>query len=383
MKWKESLKEYTTAALYYIFRIVPIKKKKAVFCNYNGKGFACNPKYLAIEMNRRGGWEIVWLVSDMSNSFPDYVKKVKYGSVRATYELATAGVWIDNQRKLWFHRKRKNQFFLETWHGAGIPMKKIGADNPRNVGNKPYERTSLHMNRIADLMISNSVACTEIFHRTFLYSGEILECGYPRNDILVNTPTDLKGRVYQELGISKQSKTVIYAPTYRNGRQTDMYRLDATKIIDAFKKKYGGDWKLVLRLHPTMQQKTKEIMTDDKNVINGSKYSDMHELLAVCDVLISDYSSVISEFAITSKPVFLYAEDINEYAVERDFYTDYYSLPFPIAESNEKLVRNILEYDEITTKEETEKFLEKIGMHEYGNASEVLVDRIEKAIAGR
>ena len=382
MKLKARLFEYKTAMLYYLFRIFPIKRNKVVFCNYNGKGYGCNPKYIAEEMHKRNKWDMVWLVSDMESKFPEYVRKVQYNSWKSIYELATAGVWIDNQRKLWYHRKRKKQFFIETWHGAGIPMKKIGADNPRNLNNKPYEHTSKHMNKIADMMICNSRACTEIFHRTFLYTGPILECGYPRNDILVNGSVKIRAKVYEKFGLDNQCKTVLYAPTYRTGRQTDMYRLEVEELLKILQERFGGEWKLLLRLHPTMKQKAKELTEKNKQIINASDYDDMQELLFASDVLISDYSSVISEFAITGKPVFLYAEDIKEYAIDRDFYTDYYSLPFPIADSNEILFNNIRIFDENGYQKAVKMFLDKVGMKEPGTAAKQIVDILEKVKLG-
>ena len=147
MKLKERLKEYKIAILYYVYRKNPICSHKAVFCNYNGKGFGCNPKYIALEMMKRNkNWDIVWIVKNAEEQFPNGIRTVMWDSKEAIYELATAAVWVDNQRKLWYHRKRKKQFFLETWHGAGIPMKKIGADNPNNYHNKPFELKNLFLN---------------------------------------------------------------------------------------------------------------------------------------------------------------------------------------------------------------------------------------------
>ncbi|MGN1275962.1 MAG: CDP-glycerol glycerophosphotransferase family protein, partial [Floccifex sp.] len=113
-------------------------------------------------------------------------------------------------------------------------------------------------------------------------------------------------------------------------------------------------------------------------IIDVSFYDDMQELLVACNVLISDYSSVISEFAITGKPVFLYAEDITAYALERDFYIDYFSLPFPIATNNEELKTNILNFSEEEYQKKVFSFLDGVGMKEYGIASKYLVDIIEK-----
>lgn len=380
MRLIDHIPEWKTALLYYLYRLKPIDKHKIVFCNYNGKGYGCNPKYIAEEMiKRHPDWDYVWIVGNDNMVFPKEIRTVKYDSKESIYELATAGVWIDNQRKLWFHRKRKKQFFVETWHGAGIIVKKIGADNPNNFVNKPYEHTSKHMNKIANIMISDSDSATEIFHRAFLYDKEVVTCGYPRNDILIGDVSKYEKKIRKELNLDPDDKLVLYAPTYRNGRKLDKYDIDCKKVLNALKERFGGNWKMLFRLHPSMRQKSKDISYID-DVIDVSLYEDMQELMAGSDVLISDYSSVITEFGFMKKPIFLFATDIEDYSHERDFYCDYFGLPFSIAENNETLEKNILEFKSEGYPESIDKCFEQYGVKENGNASATVVDIIENAI---
>jgi CDP-glycerol glycerophosphotransferase len=258
----------------------------------------------------------------------------------------------------------------------GRTYKKIGADNPRNINNKPYEKTSRHMDKIVDVMVSNSKWCTKIYRSAFLYTGKILEYGYPRNDIFFRPSLGIRHKVYDYFKIPDDYKIVLWAPTYRNGRDLDKYRLDLEKLIMNLNKKFNSYWTVLVRLHPTMEHKAKE-MRYSKYIINASSYGDIQELLVASDVLISDYSSVISEFALTGRPVFLYATDIKEYGIERDFYMDYYSMPFPIAESNDELEQKISAYNEKKYKEDVLCYLDKVGMIEKGEASAKVVDYIE------
>ena len=380
MKIKKRIFEWKTALLYYLYRVKPIDMHKVVFCNYNGKGYGCNPKYIAEALIRRHpDWDYVWLVENDNMNFPKEIRTVKYNSNESIYELATAGVWIDNQRKLWFHRKRKKQFFIETWHGGGIPMKKIGIDNPNNVNNKPYEHTSKHMNKIANVMITNSDTCAEAFKKAFLYTHDMVVCGYPRSDILLGELEPYREKVRKYYNLNSNDNIILYAPTYRNGRKLDKYDLDYERIIEAFEEKYGGNWKLFLRLHPSMRNKSKDIQHNDK-VIDTSLYEDMQELLAASDVVISDYSSIVSEFALTKKPIFLYANDIDEYSKERDFYCDYFALPFSIAKTNEELIKNIKEFKLDGYSERIDECFKKYGVKETGKASESIADMIDKAV---
>jgi len=379
MSVKTKIKEYKTALMYYTYRVHPLQPHKIVFCNYNGKGYGCNPKYIAEELIRRHpDWDYVWLAKDINTKLPKNVRAVEYDSKESIYELATAGVWIDNQRKLWFHRKRKKQFFIETWHGAGIPIKKIGADNPANFKNKPYEHTSKHMNKIADCMISGSTSCSEIFHRAFLYTKEIINCGYPRNDIFFADVEKYRLKIRDYFGIEYNTKIAIYSPTYRKGRGVEKYTIDYSKLKESFEKRFGGEWVIMLRLHPTMREKAGTIICGD--AIDASLYEDMQELMAGADAMISDYSSVITEIALLKKPVFLYANDISEYSDERDFYCDYRALPFPLSENLEELYLSIENFKEDVYLTGLDECFKQYGIIEQGTASKSVADMIDKRV---
>ncbi len=376
MKLSERMKEYRIALHYYWYRRMPIEPKKAVFCNYNGNGFGCNPKYIALELMRRDPqWDIVWIVKKETKEFPAGIRTVMWDSNEAIYELATAAVWVDNQRKLWYHRKRKGQFFVETWHGGAGPIKKIGADNPANFHNKPYEHTSRHMNKIVDIMVSNGTLRSEIYRRAFLYTGKILECGAPRNDILVQGWEKYVPIIRESFKLPEDSKIVIYAPTYRKGRKTDQIQLQGASILQALKKRFGGEWYMLKRLHPTMEEKSQELSYNDR-ILNASGYDDMQELLAGADVLISDYSSVISEFSIMKKPIFLYAEDIEAYGIERDFYVNYFELPYSVSKNEQELIEHICSFDEEKYQAQLIDYHCEIGSKETGNAAKAVVQAI-------
>ncbi len=361
--------------LYYIFRIFPIKRNKIVFCNYVGKGYGCNPKYIAEELiARKNGIDMVWMTKDITLPFPKTIRVVKWESVKAIYELSTAKVWVDNQRKLPYNKKRKGQYFIETWHG-GTPLKKIGADNPLNKNDLPYKKTSIHMDKIVNLMIANCSWVSKVYRSAFLYTGKILECGYPRNDILIYKTDKYNKQVRKYYHLENNIKLVLYAPTYRKGRKTDMYKLDYNLLCASLEKRFGGKWKVLVRLHPTMAEKSNELhYTED--VINVSGYDDMQELMAGTDVLISDYSTIIGEFPLSGKPVFLFATDRESYAKERDFYYDYDKLPFPQAETNIGLAKVIENFDESKYVDSLKKYYQIIGRKDYGNASAKVADII-------
>ena len=151
-------------------------------------------------------------------------------------------------------------------------------------------------------------------------------------------------------------------------------------LKNVLEKKFGGRWQILLRVHPS-QAKQFQRMNDIKSIIDVSEYSDSQELASACDIMISDYSSIMFENAFVKKPVFLFATDKKTYIdKEYNFLINYDSLPFPIAETNEELIRNINNFDYSKYKKDLENFLDKYGVQEDGHASGRAADFILQLI---
>ena len=131
-----------------------------------------------------------------------------------------------------------------------------------------------------------------------------------------------------------------------------------------------------MRLHPWLSFENSNLVETNR-IINAERYEDSEELVAACDIMITDYSSIMFEAAFVKKPVFLYAPDRKEYIDgERGLLIDYDSLPFPIAETNTELYNQIDIFDEGEYKKSVTVFLERYGVHEDGHASERAADFI-------
>ena len=171
--------------------IFKINNKKIVFDNFNGKGFGCNPKYIATELIKENvDCDMVWLVNDMNTEMPKEIRKVKYGSFKSYYELTTAKIWIDNVRNYKGIPKKKKQFYIQTWH-ASIGFKKCEADIEKLLPEQ-YVKEAKNDGQITDLMISDSNFVTNVFKSAFWYNGKIEQIGLPRNDILNELPEKIK-----------------------------------------------------------------------------------------------------------------------------------------------------------------------------------------------
>jgi CDP-glycerol glycerophosphotransferase len=360
---------------YYIFRIFPIQKNKIFFQNYNGKGYGDNPKYIAEEILRCGyDLILVWVVRrKYKRNIPKKIKTVPYISIRAIYESATAKIWIDNCRKQLYVRKRKGQYYIQTWHGT-INFKKVEKD----VENKLlsfYVKHAKYDSKIADLFLSDSKFTSQLYRSSFWYNGEILECGTPREDILINRNQHLKEKVRKYFNISEKTKIILYAPTFRNNFNANIFDINYNLILNNLQEKTKENWIFLMRMHPNDSKKSGVFIYNDL-ILNASDYDDMQEILLTSDILITDYSDCMYEFALMDKPVFLYIKDYEQYKIERDFYFDIFSLPFPSALNNEELLQKILNFNTANYLKSLNDFFLKVGVFKEGNASKKVVDRI-------
>ncbi|MCR1900082.1 CDP-glycerol glycerophosphotransferase family protein [Irregularibacter muris] len=378
----EFIKRFVNGNYSYFFWIFPVKRNKIVVCNYYGKGYGDNGKYIVEEILRQKlNYDIVWLLkNDLigRSELPLQVRVAKYGSLRALYELATAKIWINNSRIAFNPPKRKKQYYIQTWHG-GIALKQVEKDVESRL-NKDYIESAKYDSYIANLFISNSTFCTNMYRSAFWYNSEILEIGSPRCDILVNQDKEIIKRVRKHFKIDENSHILIYAPTFRADSSTQVYNIDFNRLMKVLDGKFGGQWNILVRLHPNISSKD-SFMQYTSKIINATNYTDMYDLLVAGDILITDYSSTMFEFSFTHKPVILYAADIESYVQDRNFYFDIRSLPYPLAENNDQLINIIEKFDLNKYSKSLKNFLTDLGIKENGTASHQIVERIKKIIS--
>lgn len=360
--------------LSYFLRVFPVKRNKILFLNYYGKGYGDNSKYICEELlNSDNDLDFIWAVNNLDEALPDRIRKVKYLSVRYFYELCTSKVWVDNCRKPLYVRKRKSQYYIQAWHGD-LAIKKIEKDAIPSLYSS-YIRGAINDSKMADLFVSGNKWMEMLYRQAFWYSGEIANCGYPRRDILYNIKEVQKAEIRKKLGIRLDTKIVIYAPTFRKPQKLidlSVYSIDWRNVLEALTNRFGGNWIAIVRLHPNISFFSQELNLPDC-VINVTDYPDIQELLSISDVCISDYSSVILEFAVTRRPAFIFATDYQEYKQDRDVYFELEELPFPFAENNKKLIQNIASFDsEQYLILQKEFFDKRIGMYTGTHASESL-----------
>ena len=370
--------------------LLPINRKKIVFSTFEGDGgFCCNPRYIAEELHRkRPDIKIVWLTRKSADYFPDYVKVKKYSDWNLAYHLSTAVAWVDNYRKPFGTLKRKGQFYLQTWHGI-IGFKPVGLYR----GDKfpPIARiVSQWDSDMIDVVISNSHELEKMYPKKLLYRGKCICLGFPRMDPLINDKDRYHQLIREQYNFGTNVKLALFAPTFRGGNQSEkknveaeMPTIDFDKLIEALNMKTGHQWNVLLRLHPQLAAKLDEMpikMKDDR-LKDVSKHSDISELLAGSDLVITDYSSCAFDAAFAHIPVLLYADDVEEYRNNRgEFMWKKDELPFDIAETNEKLIDNITAFEYDVYCEKVDFFMKLIQVNEDGQASRRIVNYLSKNI---
>lgn len=378
LKWVYKEIKLIFAKIFYL-DIFKIQNNKIVFDNFLGKGYGCNPKYIAEEIIKEQlDYELVWLVKDIKSEMPQQIRKVKYGSIRALYELATAKVWIDNVRNYKGIDKKEQQFYIQTWHGS-IGLKKV-EQAVENELDPQYVVQAKNDGKITNLMITNNINQYEDFKQNYWYDGEVQCCGLPREDILYKNNEDIKEKVYKYFNIEENKKIVLYAPTFRNVSNYDAYMNKYEECCKVLKEKFLFDYIMLIRMHPNVIFDSNFVKYNE-NIKNATMYQDVQELISVADVVITDYSSVAFEAGIVNKKVFLIAKDFDNYIEkERKFKFELKDIPFKIAKTENELIENIKNFSYNEYKQKLKVFYDMIGYKYNDNASEYIVKRIKNEI---
>ncbi len=358
------------------FASMPIQKNKVLFDCYSGMGYRCNCKYVAEYIRKHDiPIEMVWKTKDNNDgSVPGGIRCVRNNSKDYFRELYTSAILISN---VCFSRVRPEQYVIWMWHGTG-PFKKAGAAAFELTEEKEKELREAFSG--VDLYVSNSHDNTKMFREDFFHEGEIGEWGSPRNDILFY-PETTRDKMREQFGIQKNQKVILYVPTFREDIESSIssYDLDFEAIRCALSERFDGEFVLMYRLHHWVLDKIKSSGLS-LNGIDVSDYDDTQELLILADVLITDYSSVMWDFSIMKKPIFLYHNDVKKYVEDRGFYWPPEEWPYPKGHTQEEMLNIIESFDQDDYLCELDKFFQKDPSYDDGHASERVVKRIIEVI---
>lgn len=388
--WEKQIKgkyKKVSEAFYKVCnKILPINDKIAIFQSFHGKSYSCNPKAIYEQLLKNNSdIKGVYVLDNIFTDVPNNTIIIRPNTLKYYYYMARGKYFINNGNFPDFYEKRKGTIHLQTWHGT--PLKKLGLDiskeSPSYAENVSPEL--IRRNSRWDYLIGPNEYTSNILQRAYNFKKEMLNVGYPRNDVLYSIESDEKAKsIKKKLGIDFNKKVVLYAPTWRdsdfhgiNARQPYKLKFD----IDEFKRRFGGTHVLIVRLHYRDASRL-GIDIKDNCIINASFYDDIQELYLISDILITDYSSVMFDYANLKRNTIFYCYDYLKYKSEiRGVYLNFAAIaPGPIVFEEEQLFQAIENIDSIHNQyiEKIENFYNEYCSWEDGGASNRVIDRIFK-----
>jgi CDP-glycerol glycerophosphotransferase len=310
-------------------------RRTIVYDSFAGR-FSDSPRALHAWLAPRVEAEHVWLMDPAHRTaFPADVRTVAYGSAAAVDVLEGADLVVGNTHIEIEWAKRPGSTYLQLWHGT--PLKTVH----RDVRWAPPGRLDWLELDVArwDYLLSPSPASTPRLRSAFRWSGEVLELGYPRNDVLQPPLVDaVRARTRAVLGLADEETVVLYAPTFRDRMLTDRdaplrLALDVARLVAEL----GPGVRVLTRVHYFMTDRLERF--EVPGVLDVSWHPDIAELYAAADVLVTDYSSSMFDFAVTGKPLIFYTYDLETYRdVDRGFYFELEPVaPGPVVRTQEEL----------------------------------------------
>ena len=242
-----------------------------------------------------------------------------------------------------------------------------------------YKKSAQNDSSMADLFVSGCEWRTKNYLDAFWYNGEIIKGDLYGIQSKITYQKEIHSQICQKLDINQKCKIVLYAPTFRANESLSCYDLDFEKLRIWLTEKFDGDWCVVIRLHPNIRHLNSKIVYCNY-IKNASMLNDVDDLIAACDLLISDYSGVIFHGLQMQKKVILYASDYNEYiSNERNLYFDFKDLPCQVAYNNDMLMSIIYDFDSKEYEIRRKKFVDNLGYYT-DDATVLVANRIIEII---
>ncbi|MGI3780915.1 MAG: CDP-glycerol glycerophosphotransferase family protein [Janthinobacterium lividum] len=311
------------------------RRPTIVYDSFAGR-YSDSPRALHAWLAPRVEADHIWLVDPAHRpGFPSDVRTVRYGSAASVAALERADLVVGNTHIEVEWQKRPGSTYLQLWHGT--PLKTVH----RDVRWAPPGRLDWLELDIArwDYLLSPSPASTPRLRSAFRWDGEVLELGYPRNDVLQRPAVDeVRARTRASLGLADDETVVLYAPTFRDRMLTDpTTSLELALDLRRLTTRLGPRVRVLTRVHYFMTDRLER--SEVPGVLDVSWHPDMAELYAAADVLVTDYSSSMFDFAVTGKPLIFYTYDLETYRdVDRGFYFELEPVaPGPVVRTQDEL----------------------------------------------
>lgn len=311
----------------------PIDENLAVYAAYWGAAYGCNPaaiyeKAAQLTPHIRGVWMIK---KEHVGVIPAGVPYVKQGSPEYYRVMARAKYLINNVNFPDDIVKRRGSIHVQTNHGT--PLKKMGLDlrgHPLGAARMNFRSLLKRCDRW-DYLISSNRYSSEVWERAYPCDYVTLETGYPRNDRLVGATPDEVAKIRESLGLTADKIVVLYAPTFREWSRT---RFVAPFSLENFCERLGRQYVVMVRGHYFAGANERLARLQDAGVLRDvSDYPVVENLMIASDVLLTDYSSIMFDYANLDRPIVIHANDWEAYRRVRGVNFDLLSFPPGVVET--------------------------------------------------
>ncbi|MCR8943992.1 bifunctional glycosyltransferase family 2 protein/CDP-glycerol:glycerophosphate glycerophosphotransferase [Streptomyces sp. OUCMDZ-4982] len=368
--------------LYQMHLRRPIDENLAVYSAYWNRGVTCNPAAI-FEKAKELAPHIhgVWIVRPgEEKNVPAGVDHVVERSPRYWEVIARAKYFVNNANFTNEVIKRPGQIHLQTHHGT--PLKQMGIDQqrfPAAAKGMSFRKMLERVDRW-DYSLSANQYSTEIWERVYPCAFESIDSGYPRNDVYFRATAEDVARIRAELGIEEGRTALLYCPTVRDYQKGFVPRID----LERMGRELGPDFVLLVRAHHLYNTDPQLQALQDRGLIKDvSKYPVVEDLCLAADALITDYSSIMFDYACLDRPIVSYVDDWEVYSQARGVYFDLLSqepgqTPGATATDEDQLIevfRSGAWRDERSTALRT-AFRERFVQFDDGHAAERVVRKV-------
>ena len=353
----------------FIGIFLQMDEKLILFSSFAGKKYNDSPKVLFERMMKDksfSDYKMVWAFEHPENfSIPGAVS-IKIDSWEYFKTALKAKIWITSvniERGL--HFKKKETIYINTWHGAGT--KKIGN---ACAGRKDYNLSNVNM------MLVQSDFEKSIFINDFNCLPDcVCKIGFPRNDELFHITETDKSKYRQQFNIPKNKKVILYAPTWRDSRDGGLsYKVEPPINIKKWRQALSNEFIVLFRMHPFT---TLFDMHYDEFARDVSNYENLNHILAITDVLITDYSTIVYDSAVARIPFICFGFDYDHYKNERGFYFNLKEVyPGGVCYNEDDVLKRIqalmINVDNVKYEEFRNKYIQAGG-----NATEIIISKLK------
>ena len=360
-----------------VFTRLPISKRTIVFESHMGKQFSDSPRAIYEELKHSGtSFRPVWVYATHPTGFPSDVRLVRRQSWRYLWALGRARFWVDNQGFPHDLKKRSGTTYIQTWHGSAY--KRMGFDEA-TVKSDTRRAQQLLQNAIDrfDVFLIRSNHDARTLAKGMQISGELMPVGYPRNDALVTggDPAELAA-LRRRLGLTDDRRVLLYAPTFRPKPGRGPHRMAIPFDLERFARELGDRMVLLIRPHYLETVVLPPGLTGAVRSVAG--VHDITPLMLISDALITDYSSVMFDYALLDRPLLFHVPDLDDYLHGRGAYFDLVEhAPGPLTYDDDGLFGRLADLDTVERDYAGRRadFRARFGEYDTGNAAKAVVDR--------